>query len=57
MNIVDALLVARYTLHLPVNNFIPEAADVNCDGNINIVDALLIARKALNLEVTAWCAE
>ena len=57
INIVDALLVARYAVQLPVSNFDEDAADVNCDGHINIVDALLIARKAVGLSVTDWCGE
>ncbi|MEW6570083.1 MAG: LamG-like jellyroll fold domain-containing protein, partial [Nitrospirota bacterium] len=56
VDIVDALLVARYAAGLPVDNFIPEAGDVNCDGEINIVDALLISRKVAGLPVPNWCA-
>ena len=55
INIVDALLTARYAVGLPVSNFNTDAADVNCDGDINIVDALFIARKAVGLPVPGWC--
>lgn len=57
LTIVDALLVARNTVGLPVNGLSEEAADVNCDGNIDIVDALLIARKAVGLNVNEWCVD
>jgi len=56
VDIVDALLVARYAAGLPVNNFIPEAGDVNCDGKVDIVDALLLSRKAAGLPVPNWCS-
>ena len=55
VDIVDALLVARYAVQLPVLSFDENAADVNCDGQINIVDALFIARKAVELPVNGWC--
>ncbi|KPA15798.1 A disintegrin and metalloproteinase with thrombospondin motifs 9-like isoform, partial [Candidatus Magnetomorum sp. HK-1] len=52
VTIADALLVARYSAQLTVNNFIEDSADVNSDGKITIADALLIARKAA--ELTSW---
>ena len=57
INIVDALLVARYAVNLPVSNFDESAVDVNCDGQVNIIDALFIARKAVSLPVNGWCGE
>ena len=44
VDIVDALLVAQYTVDLDPQPFYPEQADVNEDGLINIIDALLIAQ-------------
>ncbi|MEW6570086.1 MAG: alkaline phosphatase [Nitrospirota bacterium] len=57
VDIVDALLVARYAAELSVNNFIFEAADVNCDASIDVVDALLIAGKAAGLPISNWCSD
>ena len=50
ITIVDALLVARYSVNLFVNTFFEGSADVNSDKKISIVDALLIARKSANLD-------
>jgi len=44
INIVDALMIAQYSVGLNPINFNPSRADTNCDGNINIVDALIIAQ-------------
>ncbi|MBN2532876.1 MAG: hypothetical protein JXB88_08295 [Spirochaetales bacterium] len=44
VDIVDALLTARYYLGLSPEIFFAEDADVNEDGSIDIVDALLIAQ-------------
>jgi len=44
IDIVDALLIARYYVGLEVVDFNPEAGDVSGDGSINIVDALLVAQ-------------
>jgi len=55
VTIVDALLVARYSVNLMVINFHADKADVNCDGAVTIVDALLIARKSVGLTTSAWC--
>ncbi|MBN2533331.1 MAG: CotH kinase family protein [Spirochaetales bacterium] len=44
INIIDALLVARYYVNLPVQDFDALAADVDGDNSIGIVDALLIAQ-------------
>ncbi|MBN1697238.1 MAG: BNR-4 repeat-containing protein [Spirochaetales bacterium] len=54
INIVDALLVARYYVGLEPAGFIPGNADTNCDGSINIVDALLVARYYVGL-ITGFC--
>ncbi len=55
LNIVDALMTARYAVKLGVTSFHPESADVNCDKIINIIDALMIARKAVQLNTPGWC--
>jgi hypothetical protein len=44
IDIVDALLVARYYVGLNPANFDPTRADVNGNGSIDIVDALRIAQ-------------
>lgn len=44
VDIIDALLVARFYVGLEITYFNPEAADVNCDLSVNIVDALLISQ-------------
>lgn len=44
INIVDALMIAQYSVGLGPNSFDLAAADVNIDGNINIVDALIVAQ-------------
>ncbi len=57
INIVDALLIARFSTGLEVPGFKKEAADANCDGNINIIDALFVARYVVGLDMsgTDWC--
>ena len=56
INIVDALLTARYAAGLNVTGFDVEAANVNCsEDGVNIIDALLIARKSVGLSVPGWC--
>ena len=49
IDIVDALLTAQVYVGHEVSEFIPEAADVNCDDTITIVDALLIAQYYVGL--------
>jgi len=44
VTIIDALMVAQYSVGLNPPNFTIDRADVNCDGQINIVDALMIAQ-------------
>ncbi|MBN2736541.1 MAG: hypothetical protein JXR70_06130 [Spirochaetales bacterium] len=44
VNIVDALLVAKYYVNDIPSGFDAALADVDCDASINIVDALNIAR-------------
>jgi len=44
VNIVDALMIAQYSVGLNPVGFIPANADVNCDGTITIVDALMVAQ-------------
>ena len=44
VDIVDALMVAQYSVGIVPAGFVMAAADVNSDGIINIVDALIIAQ-------------
>ena len=53
INIVDALLIAQYTIHIPLTTFDESVADVNFDGSITIVDALLIAQYSVKI-ITEW---
>jgi hypothetical protein len=55
VNIIDALLTTQFYVGLATDNFVEEAADVDCNGNIDIVDALLIARYYVGLIVTLEC--
>jgi aryl-phospho-beta-D-glucosidase BglC (GH1 family) len=48
VDIIDALLVARYTAGFPVTIILANC-DMNRDGNIDITDAFLIARKTVGL--------
>jgi len=54
VDIIDALLVARYYVGLEIPEFDIEAADVNCDDSVNIVDALLIAQYYVGL-ISGFC--
>lgn len=49
ITIVDALMIAQYSVGLTVANFNAANADVNCDGSISIVDALIIAQRYVGL--------
>ncbi|MBN2736549.1 MAG: hypothetical protein JXR70_06170 [Spirochaetales bacterium] len=49
VNVVDALLIAKYYVNVAVDVFNEDMADVNCSGNIDIVDGLLIARFYIKL--------
>ncbi|MBN2736007.1 MAG: polysaccharide deacetylase family protein [Spirochaetales bacterium] len=49
VDIVDALTIARTYVNMPVENYYPEEADVNCLDGVNIVDALLIAQYYVKL--------
>jgi hypothetical protein len=49
VDIVDALLVARYCAGMNPAGFHTELADVNCSHSIDITDALFIARYAAGL--------
>jgi len=51
----DADLIANYSTDLPVYDFIPEAADVNCDGAISVVDALMVAQIAAGMSPVGAC--
>ena len=49
ITIIDALMIAQYTVGLNPAGFIAANADVNCDGNITIVDALMVAQRYVGL--------
>jgi len=49
VTIVDALMIAQYTVGLNPTGFIASVADVNCDSNISIVDALIVAQYTVGL--------
>ena len=55
VDIVDALLTAKYYVGLNPSNFNKELANVNCDNTINIVDALLIARYYVGI-INKFCS-
>jgi len=44
ITIIDALMIAQYSVGSIVPNFITGNADTNCDGTINIIDALMVAQ-------------
>ncbi|MBN2440689.1 MAG: hypothetical protein JXJ04_05070, partial [Spirochaetales bacterium] len=54
IDIIDALVVAQYSVNLDPSPFIPGNADVDCNGNIDIVDALLIAQYYVDL-ISGFC--
>jgi hypothetical protein len=54
LDIVDALLTARYYVGLDPQGFPVDSADVNCNGTSDIVDALLIAQYFVGL-ITEFC--
>ena len=49
VDIIDALMVAQYTIGLNPAGFIAANADVNSDGSINVVDALMIAQYSVGI--------
>lgn len=49
IDIVDALLIARYYVGLGPSGFPANAADTDCNGRIDIVDALLVAQYYVGL--------
>jgi unsaturated rhamnogalacturonyl hydrolase len=55
VDIVDALLVARYYVGLAPGGFNQDCADVNCDGDVGIIDALIIARYYVGLIDSLEC--
>ncbi|MBN2534806.1 MAG: dockerin type I repeat-containing protein [Spirochaetales bacterium] len=54
IDIVDALLVARFYVELNPTPVYPEAMDVNCDSFADIIDAFLIAQYYIGL-VSSFC--
>jgi len=49
INIIDALMVAQYTVDIQPGYFNVSTADVNWDSTITIVDALMIAQYSVGL--------
>jgi len=56
ITIIDALMVAQYTVGLNPQGFTASRADVNCDNTINIIDALMIAQRYVGLISGFSCA-
>lgn len=54
-DILDALMIARYSAGLNTPELNRTAGDVNCDGSIDIIDALTIARYSAGLAVLQEC--
>lgn len=48
IDIIDALMVAQYSVGITPPGFISANGDVNSDGIINIIDALMIAQMYVN---------
>lgn len=44
VSIVDALIVQKYDIGMPVNLVSTAAADVNCDQSVDIIDSTIIQR-------------
>ncbi|MBN1696534.1 MAG: hypothetical protein JW881_03370 [Spirochaetales bacterium] len=57
IDIVDALLIAQFSVGLNPGNFNQGAADVNCDNNVNIVDGLLTAQFYVGLINSFPCSQ
>jgi aryl-phospho-beta-D-glucosidase BglC (GH1 family) len=55
VTIVDALMIAQYTVGLNPSPFNAANADVNCDGSITIVDALIVAQRYVGLITSFPC--
>jgi len=55
ITIVDALMIAQYTVGLGPSPFNSTNADVNCDGSISIVDALMVAQYTVGLITSFPC--
>jgi len=49
VDVVDALMIAQYSVGLNPSNFKAACADMNCSGVIDIIDALLIAQRVVGL--------
>ena len=49
INIIDALMIAQYTIDLRPAGFSTTAADVDMNGAITIIDALIIAQYTVGL--------
>lgn len=49
VTIVDALMVAQYSVGIPVPGFNSSAADVSVNGDVDIIDALRIAQYSVGL--------
>ena len=49
IDILDALMIAQYSVGLNPSGFTASAADVNCNSGINIVDALVVAQYYVRL--------
>lgn len=55
IDIIDAMLTARFAAGLNPSDFNYSSADANCDGAVDILDALMIARHSVGLIVITPC--
>jgi len=55
IDIVDALMIAQYSVGLQLASFNTAVADVNCNGSIDIVDALITAQYYVGLLTSLNC--
>lgn len=49
VDILDALMIAQYSVGLNPTGFISSVANVDCNGSINVVDALIVAQYYVKL--------
>jgi len=55
VNIIDALMIAQYSVGINPPGFTLSAADVSCDGIVNIVDALMVAQYQVGIRSDLLC--
>ena len=55
VNIIDALMIAQYSVGLGPAGFNVNVAEVSCDGTVNIIDALKVAQYYVGLVNSLNC--